>query len=85
MVKTGTDLKSASRETPVSSTGQALLSVIAEQQTVITELRRRVDELEARLSSSGPSAGMPGNKPTAKRRQPETRGPRNRRLHGFAL
>ena len=56
VVKTATDLKSASRET--------LLSVIAEQQTVIAELRRRVEELEARLSSDGPSAGMPGNKPT---------------------
>ena len=75
-MKTGTDLKSASRET--------LLSVIGEQQTVIAELRRRVDELETRLSSSGPSAGMPGNKATAKRRQPETKGPRKRRLHGFA-
>ena len=36
---------------------------------VITELRRRVDELEARLSSSSPSAGMPGSKPSSKRRQ----------------
>ena len=91
MVKTGTDLKSASRETPVSSTGQALLAVIgeqqtviAEQQTVIAELRRRIDEMETRLSTRRPSAGMPGNKPSAKPRQPETKGPRKRRLHGFA-
>ena len=84
MVKTGTDLKSASRETPVSSTGQALLAVIGEQQTVIAELRRRIDELETRLSTRRPSAGMPGNKPSAKPRQPETKGPRKRRLHGFA-
>ena len=41
-----------------------LLSVIAEQQTVIAELRRRVEELDARLSGGGPSAEMPGNKPT---------------------
>ena len=83
-MKTGTDLKSASRETPVSSTGQALLAVIGEQQTDIAELRRRIDELETRLSTRRPSAGMPGNKPSAKPRQPETKGPRKRRLHGFA-
>ena len=59
VVKTATDLKSASRET--------LLSVIAEQQTVIVELRRCVEELEACLSNGGPSTGMPGNKPTPKR------------------
>ena len=69
VVKTGTDLKSASRET--------LLSVIAEQQTAIAELRRRVEKLEARLSTRGASAGMPGNKPSAKRLQPETKGLRN--------
>ena len=83
MVNTGQDLGSASRE--------SLLAVIAEQQTVIAgqqttiaELRRRVDKLEARLSARGPSAGMPGNKPSDKRRQPERKGPRKRRLHGFA-
>ena len=76
VVKTATDLNSASRET--------LLSVIAEQQTALAELRRRVEKLEARLSTRGASAGMPGNKPSAKRRQPETKGPRKRRLHGFA-
>ena len=50
------DLQSASRET--------LLAVIA-------ELRRRVEELEALLSSRGTTAGMPGNKPSVKRHQPE--------------
>ena len=63
------DLQSGSRET--------LLAVIA-------ELRRRVEELEALLSSRGPTAGMPGNKPSVKRHQPEMKGPRKRRLHGFA-
>ena len=63
------DLQSESRET--------LLAVIA-------ELRRRVEELEALLSSRGPTAGMPGNKPSVKRHQPEMKGPRKRRLHGFA-
>ena len=45
------DLRTASRET--------LLEVIA-------ELQRQVKELEARLGTGGPSAGMPGNKPRAK-------------------
>ena len=63
------DLQSASRET--------LLAVIG-------ELRRRVEHLEAQLASRGPSAGMPGNKRSSKRRRPETRAQRKRRLHGFA-
>ena len=78
-VRTEPDLNSASRET--------LLAVIAGQQTVITELRRRIKDLEHRVSSSGRSAGMPGNKPTSKRRQsdrPQERKPRKRRPHGFA-
>ena len=80
VVETERELKSASRETLLAEP----LAVIAEQHTVIAELRRRVEELEARLSSGGPSAGMPGNKPTRKRRQLETTGHRKRRLHGFA-
>ena len=52
------DLQSASRET--------LLAVIA-------ELRRRVETLEAQLSTRGPTPGMPGNKPSVKRRQRRTR------------
>ena len=97
MVKTGLDLNSASRETLLAVIGEQQTAiagqqtviaeqqtVIAEQQTVIAELRRRVEKLEARLSTRGPSAGMPGNKPSAKRGQPETKGPRKRRLHGFA-
>ena len=53
------DLQSASRET--------LLAVIAAQPTVIAELRQRVEELEAQLSTRGPTAGMPGNKRSVKR------------------
>ena len=49
-------LKSASRET--------LLEAIASWQAIITELRCRVKDLERRVSSRGPSAGMPSNKPT---------------------
>ena len=70
------DLQSASRET--------LLTVIAAQQTVIAELRQRVEKLDAQLSIRGPTAGMPGNKRSVKRHQPESKGPRKRRLHGFA-
>ena len=57
--------------------------MIAEQQAVIVELRRRIDELERRVTR-GPSAGMPGNKPTSKRREAESRKPRKQRAHGFA-
>ena len=70
------DLQNASRET--------LLSAIATQRTVIAELRRRVESLEAQLSSRGGTTGMPGNRPSVKRRQPERKGRRKRRLHGFA-
>ena len=74
VVKIGPDLTSADRET--------LLAVIAEQQLVIAALRRRIDELERRVTR-GPSGGMPGNKPT-KRRESESRKPRKQRAHGFA-
>ena len=49
----GLDLDQASRET--------LLAIIAEQQGVISELRQRVESLEARLSGGGPGARMPGH------------------------
>ena len=62
------DLQNASRET--------LLAVIA-------ELRLRVERLEAQLSTRGGTTEIPGNKPSVKRRQPERKGPRKRRLHGF--
>ena len=70
------DLNSASRET--------LLAIIAEQQTVIIELRRWIDDLERRASTRGTSAGMPANKGSVKRRESERKGPRKRRPHGFA-
>ena len=73
-MKIGRDLNSADRET--------LLAVIAEQQLVIAELRRRIDDLERRVTR-GPSGGMPGNKP-GKRRQSESGKPRKQRAHGFA-
>ena len=73
-MKNGPDLNSADRET--------LLAVIAEQQLVIAALRRRIDELERRVTR-GPSGGMPGNKPS-KRGESESRKPRKQRAHGFA-
>ena len=83
-METGLDL--ASRETPVSSTGQALLAVIAEQHGGITELRQRVESLEARLSGGGLGARMPGHKPAARRKKPaeQEKKPRKKRQHGFA-
>ena len=86
-METGLDL--ASRETPVSSTGQALLAVIAEQQGVITgqqgaiaELRQRVESLEARRAGGQ----MPGHKPAAKRKKStaEEKKPRKKSQQGFA-
>ena len=77
-METELDLTKASHET--------LLAVIAEQQGVIAELRRRVESLEARLSGGGPGARMPGHKPAAKRKklaEPEEK-PRKQRPHGFA-
>ncbi len=76
-METGLDLDQASRET--------LLAVIAEQQGVISELRRRVEDLEARLSGGGPGARMPGHKPAARRKKPAAeKKPRKKRQHGFA-
>ena len=87
----GLDL--AIRETPVSSTGQALLAVIAERQGVITgqqgaiaELRQRVESLEARLSCGGLGARIPGHKPAARGKKGvgEAKKPRKKRQQGFA-
>ena len=71
-VRTEPDLNSASRK--------ILLAIIAEQQTVIIELQRRIEELERR----GPPRGMPGNKHTPKRPRPEGTEPRKKRTEGFA-
>ena len=74
----GLDLDQASLETR--------LAVIAEQQGVITELRQRVEGLEARLSGGGPEAGMPGRQPAARRKKPaeQEKKRRKKRPHGFA-
>ena len=65
------DLDQASRET--------LLEIIA-------ELRQRVESLEARLSSGGPGARMPGHKPSARGKKPaeQEKKRRKKRPHGFA-
>ena len=65
------DLDQASRET--------LLEIIA-------ELRQWVESLEARLSSGGPGARMPGHKPAArgKKGAGEAKKRRKKRPHGFA-
>ena len=61
--------------------------VIAEQQTTIDELQRRIGDPERRVLPGGRPLGMPGNKPTSSRRQPDEadeRKPRKRRERGFA-
>ena len=77
-METELDLTKASHAT--------LLAVIAEQQGVIAELRRRVESLEARRSGGGPGARMPGHKPAAKRKKlaEQEKKPRKQRPHGFA-
>ena len=74
----GLDLDQASRET--------LLAIIAEQQGVISELRQRVESMEARLSGGGPGARMPGHKPAArgKKGAGEAKKPRRKGQQGFA-
>ena len=62
---------------------EALLAVIAEQQTTIGQLEKRFTALETRLNSrSGP--GMPGNKFFPGRRAPPRKCSRKRRDHGFS-
>ena len=63
-----------------------LLVIIAEQQGVISELRQRVESLEARLSGDGSGARMPGHKPAArgKKRAGEAKRPLRKRRQGFA-
>ena len=65
------DLNQASRETLLE---------------IITELRQRVESLEARLSGGGPGARMPGHKPAARGKRPaaDEKKPRKKRQHGFA-
>ena len=60
--------------------------IIAEQQGVISELRQRVESLEARLSGDGPGARMPGHKPAArgKKGAGEAKRPLRKRRQGFA-
>ena len=83
VVKTGRDLNGASRETLLAVIAEQQIT-IAEQQGVIVEMRRRIDELELRATTRGPSGGMPGNKPTSKLGKSEGKEPRKHRAHGFA-
>jgi transposase len=75
------DLATASREALLSLIAQ-LHSTITEQEAAIAQLQRRTAELEARLNTRG-SPGMPGNKPSSRPRPPRKEA-RKRRAHGFA-
>ena len=70
------DLKHASRET--------LMAIIADQQTVIAELRARIEEFEKKSSPGGRPVGMPGNKPSSRRSEPKRTVTRRKRTEGFA-
>jgi transposase len=65
-----------------TATREELLAFIVQQQAIIAKLEARIHELEANLGG-GSSAGMPGHKPAAPKREGPKR-PRKRRAHGFA-
>ncbi len=69
------DLTAAPRET--------LLAIIAQQQTVIAQLQRRIEALEGKAKPGGPK-GMPGIKPQTGQRPPREKQTRKPRPHGFA-
>ena len=58
-----------------------LQAAVQEQQTVIAQLRRRIETLEGKAKPGGPK-GMPGVKPKSGRQQ--TPSPRKPRPYGFA-
>jgi hypothetical protein len=58
-----------------------LEALLGERDAVIAELRKRLEALERRLGSSG-GAGMPGNKPAAKKSKPLPK-ERKKRERGF--
>ena len=69
------DLRTASRD--------QLLAIIAEQQSIIQALQRRVAALEDQSRRMGGGGAMPGTKPATTRRQ-ERKQQRKPRDHGFA-
>ena len=69
------DLKTADRD--------VLIAIIVRQQVIIERLEKRIAQLEGLAKTRG-SGRMPGLKPKADRKPPQPKGPRQRRLHGFA-
>ncbi len=80
-METELDLATVSREALLAIIAQQQTS-ITEQQATITQLQQRVAALEARLNTRN-SPGMPGNKPRSAQRPP-SKAARRRRPHGFA-
>ena len=60
-----------------------LIAVIVRQQVIIERLEKRIAQLERSATARG-SDRMPGLKPKADREPAQPKGPRKRRLHGFA-
>lgn len=56
------------------------MDIVIQQEAIITALTKRIQELEARLGGKGGPTGMPGIKPTGRKRAPrkESRKPREK-------
>ena len=76
------DLTTASRDVLIAIIVQQQ-EVIAELQTMIERLERRIAELEGRAKPGGPPR-MPGLKSSSGRKPPAQQKPRKQRRHGFA-
>ena len=76
------DLTTASRDVLIAIIVQQQ-EVIAELQTMIERLERRIAELEGRAKPGGPPR-MPGLKSSSGRKPPAQQQPRKQRRHGFA-
>ena len=79
------DLTNAPREALLEVIAQQQ-SLIGDQQAVIGQLQRRIESLEGKAKPGGPK-GMPGLKPKGRSGGPpaKAKGQRETRPHGFAL
>ena len=75
------DLDTASRESLLALIGRQH-GLIEEQQALIVQLQRRVEDLERKAGPGGPK-GMPGNKPQSQQKSDQPKEPRKTRRQGF--